>query len=404
MLRFLSFILLGLAPCIALASSPERLFTLIDARLLLMHEVAAYKWRHHLPIEDKAREKIVLDSATAAALRHGLRQRPAWDFFNAQIAAAKEIEHYWFRQFRAGANPGPAPDLRKSIRPRLMVLGIEITAALADLPHGVSPLWWDAFIQRVHARGLPASSRLAIFNALTHISHYANRLQQILDTRELRVGTTGDYAPFSVERNGRYTGIDIDMARNLAAALGVKLVLVHTTWPHLMRDLRAGRYDIAMGGVSRNTARERYGYFSTPYYHGGKAAIARCSDAAKYTSLAAIDRPGVRVIVNPGGTNAAFVRRNIKRAKVITFSNNRKIFDQIIDHKADVMITDSIEVKLQAARHKSLCDTMPGKTLTYLDKAYLMPQDNALKAYVDNWLDLRRKDGTVARIFANYVN
>ena len=46
---------------------------------------------------------------------------------------------------------------------------------------------------------------------------------------------------------------------------------------------------------------------------------------------------------------------------------------------------------------------MPGKTLTYQEKAILMQQDPILLNYVNLWLDLRLADGTVQRTFANHL-
>ena len=96
--------------------------------------------------------------------------------------------------------------------------------------------------------------------------------------------------------------------------------------------------------------------------------------------------------------------QNIKQAKKILHLDNRTIFDEIINGNADLMITDEIEVKLQSARHPELCPTMPGRTLTYQEKGYLMPQDQRLKEYVDLWLALRLGDGTVASTFERHLN
>ena len=54
------------------ATAEEPIFELIDARLELMRAVAAYKWELQLPIEDRAREKVVLDKARLAALKAGI--------------------------------------------------------------------------------------------------------------------------------------------------------------------------------------------------------------------------------------------------------------------------------------------------------------------------------------------
>lgn len=392
-----------LFPLLANASPQEELFQLIDARLQLMQQVAAYKWLNKQPIEDKAREKVVLDSAGMTALQLGLRLEASRVFFQAQIDAAKEIEQYWFKRYAEGHPPGSPPDLDKDIRPKLLNLGQGITEQLSALPQAIDDSWQGRFLSVVKVEGLSDASRLALFKSLTQVSHYRNRLDQILDTRELRVGTTGDYAPFSSATDAGYRGIDIDMAQDLADALGAHLTLVQTSWPMLVKDLIAGNFDIAMSGISRNTERAKFGYFSAPYYHGGKTPIARCDNAKKFSSLEAIDAPDVHVIVNKGGTNEAWARANIKHAQLTVFDDNTKIFDELVAGHADVMVTDAIEVKLQTQRQTGLCATMPGKTLTYLDKAYLMPQDDKLRTYVNTWLGLRMADGTVDRTFARYI-
>ena len=76
-----------------------------------------------------------------------------------------------------------------------------------------------------------------------------------------------------------------------------------TTWPTLTRDLAAGSFDIAMGGLSVTLERQKSGFFSQPYLRGGETPISRCGETAKFDSLSDIDRPGVRVAVNPGGAN-----------------------------------------------------------------------------------------------------
>jgi cyclohexadienyl dehydratase len=195
--------------------------------------------------------------------------------------------------------------------------------------------------------------------------------------------------------------VDIELARDLAIALGVVPKFVATSWPRLMEDLAAGAFDVAMSGVSLTAERQRAGYFSVPYYSGGKTPIARCGEIGRFGSLAAIDQPGVRVIVNPGGTNDRFASEHIRTANLLYHSDNRSIFAEIIQGRADVMITDRIEVQLQSARHPELCSTMSGN-LNHQQKAYLLPQDAVFKKYVDTWLEQRLRDTTVAAAFERH--
>jgi cyclohexadienyl dehydratase len=136
-----------------------------------------------------------------------------------------------------------------------------------------------------------------------------SRLDAIIERHVLRVGTTGDYRPFAVLDNGtgEYSGFDIDMARALANALGVSLAFAPATWGGLAKGLADGDFDIAMGGVSVTLDRQKIGFFSAPIMRDGKTPIARCPDQGKYQTLAEIDRPGVKVIANPGEPMSASI-------------------------------------------------------------------------------------------------
>jgi cyclohexadienyl dehydratase len=216
-----------------------------------------------------------------------------------------------------------------------------------------------------------------------------SRLDQIIARGTLRVGSTGDYKPFTYDNptTGQFEGLDIDMANSLAKALGVKLEIVKTAWPRLMEDFTTDRFDIAMGGVSVTFERQKKGLFSLPYMVDGKAPIARCADAGKFQTIADIDKPTTRVIVNPGGTNERFDREMLKRAPITVYADNVTLFDQIADGKADVMITDASETMLQQKLRKGrLCAIHPDKPFNFSEKAYWMQRDFAIKAFVDQWL------------------
>jgi ABC-type amino acid transport substrate-binding protein len=155
----------------------------------------------------------------------------------------------------------------------------------------------------------------------------AGRLDDIAARGVLRVGSTGDYKPFSYRQaGGEFIGMDVELAGELARALGVRLELVPTTWPTLMADLQADRFDLALSGVSVTAERQRQALFSVPYLHDGKTPITRCENIARYQALAQIDRPDVRLIVNPGGTNERFARTHAPHAQLTVYPDNVTIF------------------------------------------------------------------------------
>ena len=233
-----------------------------------------------------------------------------------------------------------------------------------------------------------------------------NRLDDIIARGALRVGTTGDYKPFSY-RPGQaadFIGLDIELAGHLAKTLGVKLELVPTTWPTLMKDLGEDRFNIAMGGVSINLDRQKKALFSIPYLRDGKTPITRCENKERFQTLAQIDQPQVRLVVNPGGTNERFARANIKQASITVYPDNVTIFDQIVAGKADLMITDAIETRLQQKLKPQLCALHPDTPFDFSEKAFLMPRDMLWKAFVDQWLHQTMASGAFAPMLEKWLS
>jgi cyclohexadienyl dehydratase len=216
----------------------------------------------------------------------------------------------------------------------------------------------------------------------------ARPLAAIEASGTLRVGMTGDYAPFSLRGpDGTFSGADVGMAKQLAGRLGVALVIVPTSWKTMKAGLEADRYDIAMGGVSITPDRAAVGDFSILLIRDGKRPIVRCADTTRYVSLASIDQPGVRVIVNPGGTNERFAKSHFAQATLVEHPDNRTIFDALAAGQADVMVTDGTEVDYQARLHPGvLCAAAVPDPFDHVEKAYWMTRDPALKEAVDHWL------------------
>lgn len=250
---------------------------------------------------------------------------------------------------------------------------------------------------------------LALLLCLAALPAWAQAaLDAVLSRGAMRVALTGDYRPFSIKTGeGRGTqgfeGLDVEMAESLAKALGVRLEIVPTTWSALMGDLRDGKYDIGMGGISVTLERQKAALFSTPILRTGKAPIARCADQARFQTLADIDRPGVRVVVNPGGTNERFARANIRQAEITVFPNNAEIFGELVAGRADVMMTDSVETRLQQRLRPELCAINPDKPLDFGELAYMLPRDPVWKAYVDQWIHVMTETGERQRLAAKWI-
>jgi cyclohexadienyl dehydratase len=234
----------------------------------------------------------------------------------------------------------------------------------------------------------------------------ASRLDQILQRGVLRVGTTGDFKPFSYfnPTTNLYEGHDIDAAGLLAESLGVKVEFVKTTWPTLLKGIQENQYDIAMCGITRNLARQKVAALTHPYINVGKSPLVRSADRDRFKTLADIDQPGVKIGVNPGGTNQRFVDANIKRATVVVIERNLSIPERILAGEVDVMITDNVEAMIVSKADPRLYAVDPTNTYTKDDFGYLLQRDEfAWINCVNLWMDLAKLKGDFARLYQKWI-
>ncbi|MHA7848786.1 transporter substrate-binding domain-containing protein [Serratia sp. D1N4] len=232
-----------------------------------------------------------------------------------------------------------------------------------------------------------------------------SHLDKVLQQKTLDVCTTGDYKPYTfLKEDGSYEGIDIAMAESLAKSLDAKVKWVKTSWKTLMTDFVAGKCDIAMGGISVTLPRQRQVFFAERLDTDGKIPLVRCTDVKKYRTVEQINKASVRLIEPAGGTNEAFVRAHLPKANLTLSHDNMGIFQQLVDRKADVMITDASEALYQQKRYPKLCAVNPDKPMQYGEKAYMLPRDDmSWKLYVDQWLHLSKATGEYQQIIDQWL-
>ena len=222
----------------------------------------------------------------------------------------------------------------------------------------------------------------------------------------LRVGTTGDYKPMSFldPETGEYWGFDTALTEDLAKALGVEIEYVPTSWPTLMDDTLAGKFDLAICGITVTDARKEQALMSDGYIVNGKTPICRAEDADRYTSLEAINQPDVRVMENPGGLNEQFARENLPDAELIIHDVNEEIPGLVAAGEADVMITEILEAGYYTAQDDRLAAPLIDEPFTHGELGVLMPKGSEdLLAFVNAFLAEETESGRIDKLADAYI-
>ena len=218
----------------------------------------------------------------------------------------------------------------------------------------------------------------------------------------LLVGTTGDYRPLSFrESDGSYWGFGIEVAKEIAKELGVKIAFVQTSWPTLSADVMAEpqTFDFAIGGITITDARRETMLMSVGYLSNGKTILCRASESKRYKSLSDLDKPEVKVMVNPGGLNEKFAHDNLKHASIIVHQKNEEIPSLVAVGKADVMITEITEAPYYVQADSRLAAPLLSKPFNHGEIGILMRkgQDDLLQV-VNDIIRKMKRNGTFRRL------
>lgn len=221
------------------------------------------------------------------------------------------------------------------------------------------------------------------------------------------VGTTGDYRPLSYKEpeTGAYWGFCLDVAGEIAKAMNVTVSYVPTSWPTLTADVTADPqiFDLALCGITITDTRKETMLMSDGYLGNGKTILCRKEEADKYQSLSDIDKPGVRVMVNPGGLNEKFARANLTQAKIIVHQKNEEIPGQVAIGNADIMITEITEAPWYVQNDKRLAAPLLDKPFTRGEIGVLMRKGQEdLLDVVNTTIRQMKADGSLKALHEKY--
>src|SRR5271157_3497391 len=233
-----------------------------------------------------------------------------------------------------------------------------------------------------------------------------DRLQKILMSGVLRVGTTMDTPMFSMRdpASGKLEGFDMDALETLGPALGVKIEYVKMTFGSMLADLAADKFDVAMSGMGRTLDRARAATFSKPYMRYGKLMMIHSADKERFKSIADLDHSGIKIAYNKGGLNDRFANTMFKQATPTGFESNELATADLLDGKDDAQVSDSTAAIYMARQNPRLSAMSPQNVINPVYVAMLLRRDDqTLLNYINIWIDQIELDGTLAKIRAKWL-
>ncbi len=234
-------------------------------------------------------------------------------------------------------------------------------------------------------------SLLSLSQAMAETS----RLQQILNSGVLKVGTTGDWNPMTMKdpASNSYRGFDIDVTTELAKDLGVKVEYVATDWKTLVNGITAGKYDIT-GSASLNMSRAKVAGYSQPYFYLAFVPVVPKKDVDKYSDWADFNNPDIKVAATLGTVQEKMVKEFFPEAQHIVIEAPARDFQEILARRANVSVTSNVEAATLVEKFNQLAIVPVKDPRKPTPIAMLLPQDDQVWInYLNHWVELKKTQG-----------
>ncbi len=198
-------------------------------------------------------------------------------------------------------------------------------------------------------------------------------LDEILDRKELRVGTFLQYPPIMFkDKNGEAQGFEVDMARDMGQALGVKVTFVDSAWEGLLPGIQAGKFDVIIAQMAITAERAKVIHFCKPFEATGLVVVvspkAPLTDASDVKAVVGyLNKGDKKVVVQLGSVNEKGKKLYFPTAQTITIQNLLDGYLQVTTGRADAYITDDVSALSYLKEHPGSCKVvLSGRKQPYL--------------------------------------
>ena len=243
-------------------------------------------------------------------------------------------------------------------------------------------------------RALWLVCRLALMALLTACRGSTDALDRVLATGVLRVGMDASFPPFEyVDDAGNLIGFDVDLAREVAARLGVRAEFVaNLPYDGLYDALTAGRVDAVISALYVDPARMGSFSYSAPYFDAGQVLVARDETLAE-------DLAGRTLAVEFGSEGDVVARgwqRRLSGLRVLPCQTAAEALERLVAGEADAALVDHLSALAAMGAGYDLAVVASVTAEPYA--VAVRRQDRGLLRAVDAALAEMRADGTMTTL------
>jgi polar amino acid transport system substrate-binding protein len=245
-----------------------------------------------------------------------------------------------------------------------------------------------------------------LFSACTlgSLASHAGAIDDAVTSGTLRVGMDPTYMPFEMtNKRGEIIGFEVDLLKDMAKAMGVKLELVSTGYDGIIPALLTNKFDLIGSGMTLTQERNLRLNFTDPFIVVGQTLLIRKELEGKINSYKDLNDPQYRITSKIGTTGEMVSKKLIAKAQYHGFDNEQEAVLDVVNGKADAFIYDApynVVAVNKAGAGKLVYLEQP---FTYEPLAFgLKRGDYDSLNWINNYLRQVQKDGTYERLHSKW--
>ena len=238
---------------------------------------------------------------------------------------------------------------------------------------------------------------------MTTAANAESKLQTIKKNGELRVGTTGDWDPMSMKdpATNKYKGFDIDVMRELAKDMGVKVKFVPAEWKTIVAGITADRYDISTS-VTKTPKRAEVAGFTSSYYKYGTVPLVLKKNLKKYSTWDSLNNKKVTIATTLGTSQEEKAKEFFPKSELRSVESPARDFQEVLAGRADGNITSSTEANKLVITYPQLAIVPDGEKNPAFLAMMVGKNDQVWNDYVNEWIKNKKSSGFFNKLLAKY--
>ena len=221
--------------------------------------------------------------------------------------------------------------------------------------------------------------------------------ERILQKQELVVGTAAEMPAFSMKtKDGEIIGLEADLAKLIAEAMGVKLRFEVMQFSKLLPALEGGKVDMILSYMTITPKRNVKVAFVGPYFVSGKAFLTKIETIAGSNEATEVNSPKVRLTGLMGSTSQYFVEEVLPKVQFVPAKTYDEAVRMVLQDKVDAMIADYPRCVVSVFQYPDQGLLSVVTPLTYEPYGIAIPAgDPHLINWLENFLDTLDQTGTL---------